>query len=71
MSKFSVVLLGATLSLFATGSFAAVSVFPLNQPAHHAQAGTLKQDATKVTKKHAKKKAVREAKKKAVHSLVK
>ncbi|MFZ4218945.1 hypothetical protein [Enterobacter ludwigii] len=68
MSKLSVVLPGATLSLFATSSFAAVSVSPLNQ---HAQAGTLKQDAAKVTKKNAKKKAVRKAKKKVVRSRVK
>ncbi|KLP38633.1 hypothetical protein [Enterobacter ludwigii] len=71
MSKLTVVLLSATLSLFATGTFAAVSPSHLNQPVQHAQAGTLKQDAAKASKKHAKKKAVRKAKKKAVHSLVK
>jgi len=52
MPKLSVVLLGATLSLFATGTFAAVSAFQLNQPA---QVGTLKQDTAKASKKHVKK----------------
>lgn len=71
MSKLSVVLLSATLSLFATGSFAAVSASQLNQPVQHAQAGTLKQDAAKASKKHVKKKTVRKAKRKAVRAMVK
>ncbi|MCU6243887.1 hypothetical protein [Enterobacter asburiae] len=71
MSKLSVVLLGATLSLFAASSFAAVSDFAPNQSVQHAQASTLKQNAAKATKKHAKKKAVRNAKKKAVRAMVK
>ena len=64
MPKLSVVLLGATLSLFATGTFAAVSVSALNQPGQYAQATTLKQNAAKAihkhtTKKHARKKHAR------------
>ncbi|WP_148097671.1 hypothetical protein, partial [Trabulsiella odontotermitis] len=66
MSKLTPVLLGATLSLFAAGSFAAVSASQLNQPVHHAQAVTLKEDAAKGAKKEVKKKAVRKARKKAV-----
>ncbi|PWI77375.1 hypothetical protein DEO48_24695 [Enterobacter sp. CGMCC 5087] len=68
MSKLSVVLLGATLSLFATGTFAAVSA---SQPVQHAQATTLKQDAAKASKKHVKKKTVRKAKRKTVRAMVK
>lgn len=71
MPKLSVVLLGATLSLFTTGTFAAVSASQLNQPVQHAQAGTLKQDAGKASKKHVKKKTVRKAKRKAVRAMVK
>lgn len=71
MSKLSVVLLGATLSLYAVGSFAAVPVSSLSQAVQHAQSTTVKSEATKATKKHAKKKAVRKAKKKAVSTLVK
>ncbi|MGN5575225.1 hypothetical protein [Enterobacter sp. Lyrl_3] len=71
MSKLSVVLLGATLSLFAAGSFASEPVSPLSQTIQHAQSTTVKSEVKKATKKHAKKKAVRKAKKKAVSMLVK
>ncbi|ENX4473376.1 hypothetical protein ACFO72_004338 [Enterobacter roggenkampii] len=71
MSKLSVVLLGATLTLFATGTFAAVSVSPQHHPVQHAQATTLKKNAAKVSKKYVKKKTIRKAKRKAVRALLK
>lgn len=71
MSKLSVVLLGTTLSLFATTSFAAVSLSNQHLPVQHAQASTLKKDVAKVTGKHVKKKAIRKAKRKVARSLAK
>lgn len=71
MSKLSVVLLGATLSLFATTSFAATSLSNQHLTIQHTQGGKLKKDVAKVTSKHVKKKAIRNAKRKVARSLAK